>query len=398
MKEKKREGFKKDIALESVRGIASLVVLVFHCIICFLPKKIGHVGIFNDYGISPWQSSPLFFLVNGPAAVALFFVLSGYILTREYFYSGDINLIIKRAIKRYPRLIGPVLATTLISWALFQLDFYSFKEAGAAAGSSFLSNFGYVLPGIPSPASFQEAFFQGAFFTFFQGGYSYDSTLWTMHSEFIGSFMAFGMAPILLAGRKISIKITLLLIGCIILPSHFARPYPAFSPVLITFPMGVALALFLPRTQQTSKIKAIVLLFLAFYLLGYSGVSKGFYSMLTWFDHHQNFQIYISAIGAVLLIALVEAVSSWHLFLSNPLWSWLGELSFPLYLIHPLVLFSVGSVVYLHYGTTAAMITTIIGSFIAALPILMLNRVWLSYNNRFIELFFPAPKRKEPTE
>ena len=37
---------------------------------------------------------------------------------------------------------------------------------------------------------------------FLKGGSSYDSSLWTMHIEFIGSFIVFGLAAIVIALRE----------------------------------------------------------------------------------------------------------------------------------------------------------------------------------------------------
>jgi hypothetical protein len=58
---------KKDIPLEAIRGVAALVVVVWHTCLGFFPQFI-----------SSWQATPLFVFMNGNAAVQLFFVLSGH--------------------------------------------------------------------------------------------------------------------------------------------------------------------------------------------------------------------------------------------------------------------------------------------------------------------------------
>ena len=135
-------------------------------------------------------------LVNGPAAVTFFFVLSGFVLTRRYFKTGDVTIIARSAVKRWPRLAGPVLLTVLASWALFAAGLYCFQNAAGIIGSPWLEKFAfaYDTPFIPS---FRDALEQGAFFTLFRGDCYYDSSLWTMRYELIGSFMAFGLALLL---------------------------------------------------------------------------------------------------------------------------------------------------------------------------------------------------------
>jgi peptidoglycan/LPS O-acetylase OafA/YrhL len=81
--------------------------------------------------------------LNGHAAVALFFVLSGYVLSRRFFESGDHRILLKGAVKRWPRLMGPVLLVVLASYALFKVNFYQFEQAGAVSGSPWLINFEY---------------------------------------------------------------------------------------------------------------------------------------------------------------------------------------------------------------------------------------------------------------
>jgi len=177
---------KKDIALEAIRGGAALVVVVWHVCVAFFPYSL------NGW----WQGSPLNLFMNGQSAVQLFFVLSAYVLTRRYFESGNNCILLKGAVKRWPRLMGPVLLVVLASYVLFKFDLYQFEQAGAAAGSPWLIKFLSAYDTKPE-IHLWGALLQGSFFTFFATEMFYDSPLWTMHPEFVGSFIAFGFAPIL---------------------------------------------------------------------------------------------------------------------------------------------------------------------------------------------------------
>jgi hypothetical protein len=104
------------------------------------------------------------------------------VLTRKYLLTRNDELILRRAIKRWPRLAGPVLASTLFSWLLFSTKAYTFS---------------YLLPNMLNPVSghpsLKDALSVGLL-TFFDGSSSFNIVLWSMRPEFIGSFIAFGLA------------------------------------------------------------------------------------------------------------------------------------------------------------------------------------------------------------
>ena len=79
----------KDIPLEALRGVASLVVVVAHVCGGFFPLSGG-----ADRG------TPLFVFMNGRAAIQLFFVLSAYVLTRRYFELGDNRILLNSDLRK----------------------------------------------------------------------------------------------------------------------------------------------------------------------------------------------------------------------------------------------------------------------------------------------------------
>ena len=187
----------KDIPLEALRGLAAVVVVFFHCIQAFYPQWIEEPGF--DPSLS-MKGQWWFVLVNGPGAVNLFFVLSAFVLTRKYLLTGNDELILRRAIKRWPRLAGPVLASTLFSWLLFSTNAYTFS---------------YLMPNSTNPVFGHAASLKGALsvglLTFFDGSSSFNVVLWTMRPEFIGSFIAFGLALVLFRLRHSTIAAAALL-------------------------------------------------------------------------------------------------------------------------------------------------------------------------------------------
>src|ERR1700737_383359 len=68
--------------LESIRGLAAVQVVLLHFLSAFWPDLV-----FESVSRSPaWyvHLSPLYFLYDGYSAVYIFFVLSGYVLTRSF--------------------------------------------------------------------------------------------------------------------------------------------------------------------------------------------------------------------------------------------------------------------------------------------------------------------------
>jgi peptidoglycan/LPS O-acetylase OafA/YrhL len=372
---------KKDVSLEAIRGIASISVLLWHCMKGFYP------AIIDDDQARTLHGMPGFAFLNGASAVTLFFVLSGYVLTRRYFATYDRDIIARGIVKRWPRLAGPVLISTVLSWVLFVTGAYKFQSAGALNGSRWLATL--AIPDSYPHASLSRAVSQGLL-TFFKGTSTFDGVLWTMQPEFIGSIIAFGLALLMpLMQSRAPKVIVFVVVG---LMCHFN------NQPLAAFPVGVALAYFLPRSiSLPARLTALQLIF-ALYLLGYLRYNVGIYSPLAVWDGFSQFSIYLQIIGAALLIATVETSTPITAVLSTKFFALLGELSFPLYLVHTLVICSIGSTIIVLYGANS--LTAIISSAVciaasiaAAVPVLLFNRRWLGFVNRSTTRLFQVPVR-----
>lgn len=382
----------KTKSLEGVRGLAALIVVLLHSTISFLPGYgPNNPDLFNP----AWTGSPFFILVNGAAAVNLFFVLSAYVLTLRYFERGDTGILLRGAVKRWPRLLGPVLLVVLLSYALFKLDLYHYQAAGRLSQSQWLERFATAAG--PPEATLGAAIKQGAFFTFFRGDNWFDTSLWTMRPELLGSFIAFGAAPLFFEARKASRYAVALILAILVMFAHFAEPYYA------AFPVGVALAALHDRARAALPVWQVVLLGLSgLYLLGFGGDGVGAYAPYSAVPWLESRPVYSHIIGAACIIFAVEHSQGLARALSGRVFVFLGDLSFPIYLIHFLVICSFASWVYIAAGPAAAIVAAMLGSVIASLPLIAFNNYWVGRINALTAMCFaagkavPPPAKREP--
>jgi hypothetical protein len=109
----------------------------------------------------------------------------------SYFAVFPILTIARGIVKRWPRLAEPELISTGLSWVLFATGAFKFQSGGALNGSRWLAML--AIPDSYPHASLSRAVSQGLL-TFFKGTYTFNSVLWTMQPEFIGSIIAFELA------------------------------------------------------------------------------------------------------------------------------------------------------------------------------------------------------------
>jgi peptidoglycan/LPS O-acetylase OafA/YrhL len=373
----------KDMPLEAIRGVAAISVVLWHAMLGFFPEKSGFFPQFPDS--SSLAGEPWFGLVYGTAAITLFFVLSGYVLTRRYFETHDGGIILRGILKRWPRLAGPVLIVVMASWSLFALHAYAHVEAAAITKSPWLSHFANVSDK-PFTPGFFDAINQGVFATFFYGESYYDSSLWTMRYEFGGSFIAFGAALALGLFRGVSQYAAACALGVLLI--FLNANGPAFSP----FVVGVGLAYFLPHETKWPPFAPFAAIALAIYLFGFSGKSLGAYGFFppALGGAVSNFHI----LASLLLISAVEhGPQSLRRWLSGRVCAFLGALSFPIYLVHVLVICSAGSAAIvwangagwsLEAARGLGVAVTLPLAVLAALPLIAFNTYWVGAVNRFV--------------
>jgi len=373
----------KDKPLEAIRGAAAVNVLVWHTMLGFFPENSG---VFSEFPASGAAGQPWFGLIHGSFAVILFFVLSGYVLTRSYFLSRDRMIIIRSAVKRWPRLAGPVLASVLFSWVLLSLNLYRYNEAAELTGSPWLAGHLFSSPSVVSPALL-DAVVQGALLTFIKEHSSYfNSSLWTMHWEFLGSFAVFGLAYLIVR------------FGAALRVLSFVMASTAchlWMPELMPFVAGMVLAAFIPKRRIALRGSvSLALMLLSIYLGGYTGRPTGAFSLLYPLIGSDYTTIGYARIGAACLAMIAVETSPILRWLLSGRWAaGLGRMSFPLYLVHIPVLCSVGcltlvslsGLVPVPMARSTAAVVTVSAALLFAVPLMHFNEWWVKSLNALFD-------------
>lgn len=354
--------------LDGLRGLAAVVVVLFHACLMFYP------GLFygaDGYGDTWSQNmrfednlygSPLMGLVTGSFSVAIFFVLSGFVLSIGYFSKKDVRVIQRLAVKRYIRLMIPAAVSVLLAYMVMKLGFdYGRGQVANITHSAWLSGLWLQAPQL------EDAIQQGLYQIFTTGGSTYNPVLWTMQYEFIGSFIVFAFL-LLFAGSKYR-WLMYLIISVLFLSSWYWG-----------FIVGMILAdMYVNRRALLEKIPRLALVAGGILGLGLgafppTNLEGTLYKLLLipgW-SQGQSFPFYLT-IAAILVILSVLFLSRLRSFFATRFMSYLGKYSFALYLIHMPLLFTFGSWVFLStnaaIGFHSAVVVTIFSSFALLTPL-----------------------------
>ncbi len=333
-------GFLKKLSyLESLRGLAALIVVIGHFIVGFYPAlytgSLDQVHTRN--GIEVLLSvTPLSLLYNGTFSVAIFFVLSGYVLTYKFFKNSNAEVfLVPLTIKRYVRLLLPILFSNLAAYLLLSLSLFYNKPASEVSFSlGWLSRFWDFTP--RAWTMLRESFY-GAFFT---NQATYNTVLWTMYFEFFGSLIVF--AFIAFFGRSQKRYICYIIAILLFRHSH----YLAFILGMLLSDLSTRQDGFFIRTNNNYLF--VLLLVLGLFLGSYPDgrpVDGSLYEFMKGLARVRTYYI----VGATLVMIALLKLTWLQSFLSLKPFVLLGRISFSLYALHLLLIGSLSSYLLLRF-------------------------------------------------
>ena len=288
-----------------------------------------------------------------------------------------------------------MLVSVLLSWLLWTAGAFWHLEGSEITGPTSLNCGGsFQLLNAPD-MGLRAAIEQGTWRTFLLESFDSDSLLWTMKFELFGSGVVFLVAVALIATRSVITQVTILLV--------VAGLSAWRNAIYLTFWAGLAIAWLqtLFRIEIPKRV-GIPMTAVAVYLFGFipnSASSQTFIDFYGWMPVKNP--IYVHGCAAVLILAAVAFCPQISRHLDGRAGVLLGRYSFPVYLIHILVIMSLGMFIFVHFEPiigfpTASAITVLVSLFgftMAATALMFVEEWWVKVVGKIPDLML-GPKAK----
>lgn len=292
-------------ALDGLRGWAALAITCLHTSVTLYGAR------FPEIRETPFLS----WLLNGQMAIAVFLVISGYVLTINGWRHNDKTGSTVTLARRYTRLALPILPATSIVFVLMVLGLNANNEVGHLLNDGWLVRY----------LNFEPNFLDVLVYSFvtslvWQPEHAYIPFLWTMPYELVGSVIVLTICIFEYRLRRVY-TVLLALIGLLLL----AHPMGA------TVPIGALLALlkrdgFLERFRTPPMNVAALVLAPAALIAG-GRLQLGAIPVIG------NTAIAMVPMASLVVLCVINSTTLARL-MSAPVSQFLGRISYPIYLVH----------------------------------------------------------------
>ncbi len=306
------------------------MVLLSHLSLTFYPylHAFGGKSDLHENEIQTTiHNSPFGFFFSGTSAVFIFFVLSGFILTKVALKkSSSPTKVLSMSVKRYPRLMIPALTSCLIAYLSFLI--FDIKSANL---TDWINNYGKS-----QTYSLIDAVYSGMIDVFFVSGRSsYNPVLWTMMIELFGSLIVYGLCLNRMVLNIPFLACTVLIATILLTISKAIDPNLGLG--LCSFYGGYLFSIY--GTEISSKL-ALPLAIFGLYLAGAHNTSFS-YSWIQAFMGDYTYYVSNFLSGFFIVYAILYNSRLNNLF-SGKIPVFMGKVSFSVYLLHMPILSVLG--------------------------------------------------------
>jgi peptidoglycan/LPS O-acetylase OafA/YrhL len=296
-------------AIDTLRGLAAIVVILWHYQFFFNTKPLEHL-------LRP-------FYTNGQAAVDVFFVISGFVLSHVYMGRvSDANDFWRYLVKRIARLYPLHLVTLLVTAALFGLFLLKTGFYGFVYRQNDLYHFALNLGLLQYAGP--------------QAGYSFNGPSWSISTEFWINIL-FGVGLMLVPRRQILLVSAIAAVSAWSMltcahmwvggPKWGGRLEQEFVRTACGFYAGVVVRIFWARRPSVPALAELSIIL---------GTASTVYlmSIPQAGPHDTTIGAVITLIGAPLMVFGCASSAAIARACSTRIGRWLGEISSSTYMWH----------------------------------------------------------------
>jgi peptidoglycan/LPS O-acetylase OafA/YrhL len=292
-------------SLDGLRGLAASSVVLAHAVAA-LSKPIATIVALHH--------SPFVLFVNPGGGIHLFFVLSGYCLSNAALRARDPRGLSRFYLRRVLRIYVPYAIALLLVWTLSGTVYQRTNPDGVWSAQMM------AMKGIHLPLRglFLSLLFPGDAFGQIPVG-------WTLRAEMIYSFL---LPLMMLIATRLhwSVLLVVAALGVAFVPGE-----GSFAHFGLDFSLGLAIWVERERLERLAlRLRGVAML--AVLLGGWLVLSSPRFFMLDAATPKLSIVLYAS--GASVLVAGAIHSRAFSRILSLPLLTWMGQVSYSLYLIH----------------------------------------------------------------
>lgn len=301
--------------LDSVRGIMAVVILGCH-FFAMCGYSMPHFGLFT----------PLSILTNARLGLCYFFFLSGFVICYSQQKKRQRVNVIRYGLKRYVRLLQPIVISIFAMWLLMLTDCLSI--GALLPQSSWLQSLPYANY---THADMANPIIDSLFSTYFLGHSYFNCNLWAIRYEFILPLLIVPISGYLgyKLVRYLCCTLTVLGLFFFVGSSHFY----AFAMMLGMLSCYYIRDIDFQRNKTTILIICTTIILSNWLLTSF--LNKSYY--LSYFAN------LASAISISLLVLKWDSVSD---VLDKRVFSVIGAVSYEIYVYHLCVILTLGVYLY----------------------------------------------------
>lgn len=351
--------------LDGLRGLAAIIVVLQHLRNAFLYSAQKNLFlIINKQNIPDFIKifikSTINLFLDGNLAVYIFWLLSSYVISIKFFRNEESidKILISYFTKRYFRLVFPVFISIIFAYFLLKFEFMYNKKLADTISIPFSAK--WLRMNYSFDPNFFNAIFSALYDTFFdyRTKSTYNSVLWTIKNEFLGSLFTFSLFGIIKHNTKRYYLYFIILIVLIKLKMLWLCTF-LIGHILCDFDYSSMTELIKKNEIKIHKFNKTLLIFSSIFIL----FSKKIFQFINIPTEYNN--LILSTI--VVYISLRN--NYFKKILSTKLFFWLGKISFSLYLLHLPILCSLSCYIVFCNNTIVGRLIAVLITFLVSIPL-----------------------------